>query len=72
MSRRDTTPTDDDRELARELLRRCDDPWTRDRAVADLLGWRLESVRHARGTEDARLIAEGRALWEAYRRERDQ
>jgi hypothetical protein len=67
--RHDTTPSDGDREAARELLRRCEDPWTRDRAVISFLGWRLESVAQAGTAEDARTIAQGRAIYDAYRNE---
>ena len=71
MSRYDTTPDDEDREFARDILRRCPDPWARDQVVADLLGWRLESLHDSCRADEARHIAQGRALWEAYRRERD-
>ena len=66
--RYDTTPDDDDRAFAREVLGRAGaDHAARAYAVVELLGWRIEVLRHVDDPDDARIVARGRALYDLYR-----
>ena len=66
--RYDTTPDDDDRAFAREVLGRAGaNHVARAYAVAELLGWRMDVLRHVDDPYEARIVARGRALFDLYR-----
>lgn len=69
MSRYDTTPSDDDRAQARDVLHRVTDPAMRWELAFELLGARLEGMTSADDPGDARDIARVRAFYQLYREE---
>jgi hypothetical protein len=67
VSRYDTTPTDDDRAYARDQLQRCGGyADVRQAYVLGAVGIYLRMVTEVDDPADARLVARGRALFDAY------
>ena len=66
MSRYDTTPTDDDRAFARERLQGCGSEEARDAVVIATAGAYLRLLTEVDDPGDARMVARGRALYDAY------